>query len=76
MALGAGRLIAAEPQLATIRTGVYIQGTDFMAVWKEGKDLKEVTHLRQGVKDMLGQLAWWAAALKTARQQDVLSVAA
>lgn len=70
------RLIAAELQLATIRTGVYIQGADFMAVWNEGKDLKEVSHLQQGVKDMLGQLAWWAQALKTARQQDVLTKAA
>lgn len=70
------RLIAAELQLATIRTGVYIQGADFMAVWKEGKDLKEVTHLQQCAKDMLNQLAWWAAALKTARQQDVLKKAA
>ena len=70
------RLIAAELQLATIRTGVYIQGADFMAVWKEGKDLKEVVHLQQGVKDMLDQLAWWAAALKTARQQDALTKAA
>ena len=50
------RLIAAELQLATIRTGVYIQGADFTSVWKEGKDLKEVTHLQQGVKDMLDQL--------------------
>ena len=73
MALGTGRLIAAELQLATIRTGVYIQGADFMAVWKEGKDLP---HLQQGVRDMLDQLACWAAALKTARQQDVLTKAA
>ena len=70
------RLIAAELQLATIRTGVYIQGADFMAVSKEGKDLKEVSHLQQGVRDMLDQLAWWAAALKTARQQDALTMAA
>ena len=70
------RLIAAELQLATIRTGVYIQGADFMAVWKEGKDLKEIAHLQQGVKDMLDQLAWWTRALKTARQQDVLTKAA
>lgn len=70
------RLIAAELQLATIRTGVYIQGADFMAVWKEGKELKEVSHLQQGVKDMLDQLAWWAAALKTARQQDSVTKAA
>ena len=70
------RLIAAELQLATIRTGVYIQGADFMAALKDGKDLKEITHLQQGVRDMLDQLAWWAAALKTARQQDVLTKAA
>jgi|GEM_PF-6779477 len=47
-----------------------------MATLKDGKDLKKIAHLQQGVKDMLDQLAWWAAALKTARQQDVLSVAA
>src|SRR5260221_5923047 len=33
------RLIAAELQLATIRTGVYIQGADFMAVWPGGQGL-------------------------------------
>jgi NAD(P)H-dependent FMN reductase len=70
------RLVAAELQLATIRTGVYIQGADFMAALREGKDLKEITHLQQGVRDMLDQLAWWTQALKTARQQDALSVAA
>jgi NAD(P)H-dependent FMN reductase len=70
------RLIAAELQLATIRTGVYIQGADFMAALKDGKDLKEIAHLQQGVREMLDQLAWWTAALKTARHQDALSVAA
>ena len=70
------RLVAAELQLATIRTGVYIQGADFMATLREGKDLKDITHLQQGVRDMLDQLAWWTQALKTARQQDALSVAA
>jgi NAD(P)H-dependent FMN reductase len=70
------RLIAAELQLATIRTGVYIQGADFMAALKDGKDLKEISYLQQGVRDMLDQLAWWTQTLKTARQQDALSVAA
>jgi NAD(P)H-dependent FMN reductase len=70
------RLIAAELQLATIRTGVYIQGADFMAALKDGKDLKEIAYLQQGVRDMLDQLVWWAQALKTARQQDVLTKAA
>lgn len=70
------RLVAAELQLATIRTGVYIQGADFMAALKEGKDLKEIGYLQQGVKDLLDQLAWWTKALKNARQQDALSKAA
>ena len=70
------RLVAAELQMATIRTGVYIQGADFMAALKEGKDLKEISYLQQGVKDLLDQLAWWARALKAARQQEALSVAA
>ena len=67
------RLIAAELQLATIRTGVYIQGADFMAVWKEGKELKDIAYLQVGVKDMLDQLVWWTKALKTARDQDALA---
>jgi NAD(P)H-dependent FMN reductase len=62
------RLVAAELQMATIRTGVYIQGADFMAVWREGKDLKEITYLEAGVKDPLDQLVWWTRALKAARR--------
>jgi NAD(P)H-dependent FMN reductase len=70
------RLIAAELQVATVRTGVYIQGADFMAVWKEGKELKDITYLQAGVKEMLDQLVWWAKALKAAREQDLLAAAA
>jgi NAD(P)H-dependent FMN reductase len=70
------RLIAAELQLATIKNGVYIQGADFMAVWREGKELKDITYLQAGVKDMLEQLVWWTRALKTARDQDQIAVAA
>jgi NAD(P)H-dependent FMN reductase len=70
------RGIAAELELATIKTGVYIQGADFMAVWKEGKDVKDIPHLQPGVKDMLDQLVWWTRALKVARGQDVLAAVA
>jgi NAD(P)H-dependent FMN reductase len=70
------RLVAAELQLATIRTGVYIQGADFMAVWKEGKDLNDISYLQSGAKDMLDQLAWWTKALKVARSQEKLATAA
>ena len=70
------RLVAAELQLATIRTGVYIQGADFMAVWKDGKELKDITYLQAGAKDMLDQLSWWTRALKVARDQERLATAA
>ncbi|ACO45974.1 NAD(P)H-dependent oxidoreductase [Deinococcus deserti] len=61
------RLIAVELQMAPIRTGVHIQGADFFAVWQQGKDLNELTHLEPGVQAMLEELAWWTKALKTAR---------
>ena len=47
-----------------------------IAVWKEGKDLKDITYLQAGVKDMLDQLVWWTKALKAARDQDQLAAAA
>jgi NAD(P)H-dependent FMN reductase len=70
------RLVAAELQMATIRTGIYVQGADFMAVWKEGKALKDIGYLQAGAKDMLDQLAWWTKALKAARDQEQLATAA
>ena len=70
------KLITAELQLATVRAGIYIQGADFMAVWKEGKDIASIPYLQSGAKDLLDQLAWWANALKAAREQDQLTKAA
>jgi len=70
------RLVAAELQLATVRSGVYIQGADFLAGWKEGTDLKDIGYLQAGVKDMLDQLVWWTKALKTARESAGVAAAA
>jgi NAD(P)H-dependent FMN reductase len=70
------RLIAIELQMAPTRTGVHIQGADFMAVWKNGKEIAELPYLRQNATDMLDQLVWWTKALKTAREQPLLSNAA
>ena len=70
------RLIAIELQMAPIRTGVHIQGADFMAVWKGGKDIADLSYLPQNATDMLDQLAWWANALKVAREQPAVSAAA
>src|SRR6266478_9270249 len=70
------RLIAIELQMAPIRTGVHIQGADFMAAWKGGKQITELSYLRQNATDMLDQLVWWANALKAAREQPAVSAAA
>ena len=64
------RLINIELQMAPMRSGVHIQGADFLAVWQQGKDIGELTYLRQNAKDMLDQLVWWTNALKTARDAD------
>ncbi|MDE1986722.1 MAG: NAD(P)H-dependent oxidoreductase [Alphaproteobacteria bacterium] len=64
------RLMNVELQMAPMRSGVHIQGADFMAVWQQGKDINELTYLQANAKDMLDQLVWWANALKTAREAD------
>jgi NAD(P)H-dependent FMN reductase len=61
------RNISVELQMAPTRTGVHIQGGDFMAVWQQGKEISELTYLDAGVTAMLDELAWWSKALKTAR---------
>jgi NAD(P)H-dependent FMN reductase len=70
------RLIAVELQMAPTRTGVHIQGADFMAVWKGGKEITELSYLQQNATDMLDQLVWWANALKAARERPAISAAA
>ena len=61
------RLICVELQIAPTRTAVHIQGGDFMAVWQQGKDIKELAYLEQNARTMLDELQWWASALKVAR---------
>ena len=70
------RLIAVELQMAPTRTGVHIQGADFMAVWKGAKQITELSYLQQNATDMLDQLVWWANALKAARERPAISAAA
>ncbi|MBZ9713177.1 NADPH-dependent FMN reductase [Deinococcus multiflagellatus] len=62
------RQIAVELQMAPIRTSVHIQGADFFGAWQAGAALEEMAHLQPGVQNMLSELHWWAAALKTARE--------
>jgi NAD(P)H-dependent FMN reductase len=62
------RLINVELQMAPTRTGVHIAGGDFMGLWRGGKTFEEMPLLRQSAEAMLDELAWWAKALKTARE--------
>jgi NAD(P)H-dependent FMN reductase len=61
------RLTSVELQMAPMRTGVHIQGADFMAVWQQGKDIGELSYLQPNAKSMLDELHWWASALMVAR---------
>jgi NAD(P)H-dependent FMN reductase len=61
------RLICVELQMAPTRTGVHIQGADFMAALMQGKDIRELAYLEKNSKDMLDELQWWASALMIAR---------
>lgn len=62
------RLICVELQMVPTRTGVHIQGADFIAVWRQGKSLTELEYLQPNVAAMLDELAWWTKALKSARE--------
>jgi NAD(P)H-dependent FMN reductase len=64
------RLHAVELQMAPTRTGVHIMWPVYLAVKSEGKSLADFDFLQHGGKDLLDQLAWWAKALKTAREAD------
>jgi NAD(P)H-dependent FMN reductase len=61
------RLISIELQLAPTRTGVHIQGADFMAVLRQGKPISELEYLKPNADAMLDELVWWSSALKVAR---------
>ncbi len=61
------RLICIELQMAPTRTGVHLQGADFMAAWQEGKPLTELPWLAQNTDAMLDEILWWSNALAQAR---------
>src|SRR6267142_4778865 len=62
------RLSCVELQMAPTRHGVHIQGADFMAVWQQKKEIKELTYLADNAKTMLDDLHWWTSALMAGRK--------
>jgi len=61
------RLTCVELQMVPTRHGVHIQGADFMAVYQQGKDIKELAYLEPNAKNMLDELYWWTRASMVAR---------
>jgi NAD(P)H-dependent FMN reductase len=70
------RLINIELQMAPTRSGVHIGGADFVGLLMQGKSFEEMPHLAQSGGVMLEELAWWAKALKTAREADLATAKA
>lgn len=62
------RLIAIELQMAPVRAAVHIVWADYMQIASGDRKVSDFAHLNQAGDDMLGQLGWWAGALKTARE--------
>jgi NAD(P)H-dependent FMN reductase len=61
------RMIGVELQMAPLRAGVHIGGTDFVGMLLHGKTFADAPHLEPSAGAMLDDLAWWAKALKAAR---------
>jgi NAD(P)H-dependent FMN reductase len=68
------RQIAVELQMAPVKSAVHVTLGDFVTVRKGEKKLEEIEHLNQAGEALVDDVAWWAKALKAAREAD--SVAA
>jgi NAD(P)H-dependent FMN reductase len=62
------RLNSIELQMAPTRSGVHIGGADFIGMLMQGKTFADAPHLEPTAVAMLDELAWWAHALKGARE--------
>lgn len=62
------RLVAAELQMVPVRNAVHLGMVEFLGIWQQGKTFEDFPHLAHAAKGLLDDLAWWAKALKAARQ--------
>lgn len=62
------RLVAAELQMVPVRNAVHLGMVEFLGIWQQGKTFEDFPHLGQAATGLLDDLAWWAKALKAARQ--------
>ena len=64
------RLVAIELQMAPVRNAVHIGMVEFLGVMQQGKALDDFPHLAQSATSLLDDIAWWARALRAARDVD------
>lgn len=65
------RQIAVELHMAPLRHAVHIMGViEFLGILQQGKSFDDFPHLAQAAKLLLDDMAWWATALKTARDSS------
>jgi NAD(P)H-dependent FMN reductase len=62
------RLVAVELQMAPVRNAVHIGMVEFLGIWQQGKSFEDFPHLALAANALLDDFAWWAKALKTARE--------
>lgn len=67
------RMHAVELQMAPVKSAVHISWGDFLAVRQGEKKLEEIEHLNQSATALINDVAWWARALKAARQADAIN---
>jgi NAD(P)H-dependent FMN reductase len=70
------RLIAVELQMTPTRASIHIGMEPFLAVLQGHKTLADFDYLNKGAETTLDELAWWARALKAAREADAERAAA
>lgn len=62
------RLVAVEMQMAPVRNAVHLGMVEFLGIWQQGKTFEDFPHLAQAANALLDDIAWWATALKSARE--------
>lgn len=67
------RMHAVELQMAPVKSAVHIVWGDFLAVRQGEKKLEDLEHLNQAATALVNDVAWWAKALKKARDADAIN---
>ena len=70
------RLVSIELQMAPVRNAVHIGMVEYLGVMQQGKTFDDFPHLGQSATGLLDDIAWWARALRAARDADAREEAA